>query len=417
MKVLDIMQKHVDFVSADGTILDVARLIFGRGINGVPVCQDKKIIGFVTERDILAKFFPSMKEYMEDSVHARDFEEMEKRIDEILNLSVDEVMTRKPATISPDTPLLKAQSIMMVSEVGRLPVIDGKNNLLGIISKGDVFKAIVGKKMPYAESEEYHDWIAKHYDFAIGWESRLPKEIASLTKLFKKNKIEKVLDIGCGTGEHAIALAKNGFTVLGIENSRLMFNVAESKWENLPKDIQRKIRFIKKSHADGLKDVQEEFDAAILMGNVLAHMPSSYKEALQELGRILSPKNAVIVLQLANFEKAIKANNGLFHFSIKKSKLSPEWKHAYFWFYDPLRKKGDRLVLNASILNFNGRVWSSGGMNSVVTAPFTQEELKKIFQKIKFPHVSFYGTKEWGVLFSNAFEPLESHWLNMIAKR
>lgn len=417
MRVLDVMQRHVDFVSADATISDVARLIFGRGINGVPVCQDKKIIGFVIERDILAKVFPSMQDYMEDAVHAGDFEEMEKNIDTILNLPVSEVMTRNPAIITSDTPLLKAQSIMMVSEVSRLPVVDAKDNLIGIISKGDIFKAIVGKKIPYSESEEYHDWIAKHYDFAIGWESRINNEMPALTKLFRKQRIEKVLDIGCGTGEHAIALARNGFSVVGIEKSRLMFNVAKAKWENLSQTLKEKVRFIRKDHLGALKEIKEEFGAVIFMGNALAHMPYTYLEALKELDRILPSKNAVIVAQLVNFEKAVKINNRLISFSVKQSKLSPEWEHAYFWFYDPPRKKGGMLLLNASILNFNGRIWTSGGMNSVLTVPLTKEKLRKLFQKMHFPLVSFYGTKNWGSLFSHPFKPLESDWLNVVTRR
>lgn len=417
MKVSDVMQKHVDFVDIDATILDVARLIFGRGINGVPVCQDKKVVGFVTERDILAKFYPSVQEYMEDSVSSSNFEKMEEKTDDIFNLLASEIMSRNPAVITSDTPLLKAQSLMMVSEIGRLPVVDDKENLIGIVSKGDIFKAIVGKKMPYSESEEYHDWIAKHYDLAIGWESRINNEIPALTKLFKKQRIEKILDIGCGTGEHAIALARNGFSVVGIEKSRLMFNVAKSKWENLSQTLKEKVRFIRKDHLEALKEIKEEFGAAIFMGNALAHMPYTYLEVLKESERILSPKNAVIVAQLVNFEKSIKVNNRLFNFLVKQSKLSPEWEHAYFWFYDPPRKNKDLLIINAAILNFNGRVWSSGGMNSVETVGLTREKLKTIFRKINFKRVSFYGTRQWGSLFAHPFEPLKSDWLNIVVLR
>jgi len=417
MRVSDVMQRHVDSVDTNATVLDVARLIFGRKVNGVPVCKGKKVIGFVTERDILSKFFPSVQEYMEDAVHARDFEGMEEKIEEIFSLPVSKIMSKNPATITSDTPLLKAQSMMMVKKIGRLPVIDGKDNLIGIISKGDIFKAVVGKKMPYAESEEYHDWIAKHYDFVVGWESRLDKEIPALVELFKKNKIEKILDVGCGTGEHAIALARNGFSVHGIENSRLMYNVAKSKWDSLPKNLQEKVQFTRKDHLQALKEIRGKFDAAIFMGNALAHMPNTYLEALQELDRILSSKNALIVTQLINHEKAIKTNNRLFLFSIKQSKLSPEWEHAYFWFYDPPRKKGGPLILNAGILNFNGRIWTIGSMNSVPTVLLTKDKLNNIFRKIRFPRTSFYGTKKYGSLFSNSFKILESDWLNVIAKR
>ena len=62
MKVSDVMSKQVDFVSTNTSVKDVCRLIFGRGINGVPVCKGKKVVGFVTERDILSKFYTSIQD-------------------------------------------------------------------------------------------------------------------------------------------------------------------------------------------------------------------------------------------------------------------------------------------------------------------------------------------------------------------
>ena len=81
MKVSDAMSRHVDYVYKDTLLKDVAKLIFGRGVNGVPVVDHKKkLIGFVTEKDILSKFFPSMQEYIEDPFGSSDFEGMEQKI-------------------------------------------------------------------------------------------------------------------------------------------------------------------------------------------------------------------------------------------------------------------------------------------------------------------------------------------------
>ncbi len=417
MKVSDVMQKHVDFVDSDTKILDVARIIFGRRINGLPVCEGKKVIGFISDTDILSKFHPTMQEFAEDPSSSSNFEIMEEKAQEILNLTARDIMNKEPITVDEDDHLLRADSIMRIKDVGRLPVVDKKGNLVGIISMGDIFKSLVGKKMPYLEGEEYHDWIAKHYDLAIGWESRLEKEISSLSKVFKQSNVKKVLDIGCGTGEHVIALAKRGFTVVGLENSRLMFNVAQEKWQNLPKEYQSKVKFIRGSYIDSLKDINEEFQAAIFMGNTLSHIHDNYMEVLRELKRILPQKNSIIVAQLINFEKAIKVNHRLVKFDIKKSVLSPEWEHAYYWFYDPPRKKGDFLVLNAAILDFNGRIWLTRGMNSVKTVPLPKNKLIEIFKKIGFSKTTFYGTKEWDLLFNHPFKPLDSDWLNVVAKR
>lgn len=416
MKVADIMQKHVDFVDSDTTVIDVARLIFGRNINGVPVCKNKKVVGFLTDRDILGKFFPSMHDYVEDPFREGNFEQMEDKVKEILYFPVSKIMSKTPITIEPDAPILKAQSLMTVNQVGRLPVVDKKGILIGIISKGDIFKAVIGKKIPYLESEEYHDWIAKHFDLAIGWESRIPAEIPAITGLFKKNGVKKFLDIGCGTGEHAITLAKNGFEVLGLENSPYMFKVAQDKWKNLPKNIQAKVKFIRGNYMENLGKIREEYQAAIFMGNAMAHIPYTYKEVLEKLSSILSKNNSLIVSQLINFEKAIKSKMRLHKFTIQKSRYSPEWEHAYYWFFDPPRREGDLLTLNAGILDFNGNIWISRGMNSVKTVPFTTKMLRDIFKKLGF-QTSVYGSVEGEPIFNGKFKPLRSNWLTVVAKR
>ena len=66
MKVADAMSSHVDHVSSDTQSKRCVLLIFGRGINGSSVCKGRKVIGFITERDILSQFYPSLDEYTQD---------------------------------------------------------------------------------------------------------------------------------------------------------------------------------------------------------------------------------------------------------------------------------------------------------------------------------------------------------------
>lgn len=147
MKVKDAMSKKIDYTTPKAKVREVSKLIFGHHINGLPVLKEKKLVGFITERDILQEFYPSMKEYMEDVVNETNFEKMEKKVSAIFEMSADKIMSKKLVTVTPDTPLLEAQSIMFVSKVGRLPVIDKKKRLVGIISKGDIFKYLVGKRI------------------------------------------------------------------------------------------------------------------------------------------------------------------------------------------------------------------------------------------------------------------------------
>ena len=229
MKVADAMSRHVDFVSESTKVEKLSILIFGRGINGVPVCRNKKVVGFITERDILAKFYPSIQEYMDDPFTSSDFEGMETKVEHIFEMTAGEIMSDKLLTVSEETPLLRAHSLMSIEKVGRLPVVDDKGNLVGIISKGDIFRALVGDKLLFSEGQDYTDWLSKTYYAAVDVEGRLKHEIPDLLKVFSENNVKRVLDVGCGTGDHAIDLAKRGFNAVGIDRSKAMISEANKR--------------------------------------------------------------------------------------------------------------------------------------------------------------------------------------------
>lgn len=417
MKVSDIMERHVDYVESNAKVLDVARLIFGRRINGLPVCKGKKVIGFVSETDILFKFHPTMQEFTEDPFSSSNFEQMEEKGQEILNLTAKDIMNKKPITVNADDPVLRADSLMRIEDVGKLPVVDNKGNLVGIVTMGDIFRTLVGKNIPYFENEEYHDWMAKHFSFAMGWEERTNVEIPPLVKLFKDSEAKRILDIGCGSGDYSIALAERGFHVLGLEGSKGMFNEAKDKWRKLPKDIKKNVDFLYGDYTKSLDNIRGKYDAAIFMASSFMHLPNIYMQVLEKLNSVLSKKNGLIILELSNYDKAIKYRNNLRRFVVRESKIASGWKHAYLWFYDPPKKKGDLLMLNVAMFDFDVRTWRFRGMNSVVTTPFTQEDLERLFTAYNFRKVSFSGSKEGEPILKDNFDQKESDWLTVIAKR
>lgn len=417
MKVVDVMSTQVDSVTTNTTVKEVSRLIFGAGVNGVPVIEGKKLVGFITERDILAKFYPTMGEYIEDPVHSGDFEVMENRISEILSLKVEEIMSHSPTTVTPNTPLLRAQSLMFVHKVGRLPVVNNKGELVGLISKGDIFRAVVGDKLPISADEEYHDWVSKHYDLVAGWEERLGNEIPSLKALFRKQKVQRVVDMGCGTGEHDIALAKEGFVVTGMEASPFMAKSAASKTQKLSAEIAARITFLNGNYLSLLVQQQNPFDAAIFMGNAFSHLANNYKEVLAAVSKTLPQKGAVLVMQILNFEKVFKVKGRFLDLTFAPSKDGVAKEHAFLEFYDPKKEGEESITLNMAIFDYSGKKWKYRSMNATPIAPITKEQIKKLLTKHGFKRISFFGSASRGTLFKKPFNPLESDWLNVVATR
>lgn len=416
MKVSDVMQRHVEFIAPESSILEASRLIFGRGINGLPVCRNKKIVGFITERDILAKFYPSIQEYVDDPVHSSDFEGMENRIDEVLEMTVDKIMSGKPVTVTADTPLLRAQSLMFVDKIGRLPVVDEKGNLIGIISKSDIFRAIVGNKVPLepAGEEGFYDWLGEYYDELYDWKKRLSNEIPDLVKLFHKEKVTSVLDIASSTGEHSIALAKEGFQTIGLEESTLMHSLAQKKQSKLPVLYRDKVTFMEGSYKKNLENLSR-LNAAIFMGNALRPVMNTDEKILENVVKALNRENPILVFQLLNLEKIFTINNGFRDFTIADSRYGAGSKHALLSFYT--KESSRDIFINRAVFSLTGRKWTFRGVRSTSIVPIEKKELLGKLKRLGFSKFSFYGSSLYQPIFKSPFRPLGSDWLTVIAKK
>ncbi|MCL4419035.1 CBS domain-containing protein [Patescibacteria group bacterium] len=419
MKVSDVMSSHVDQVSTDTKVKDVCLLIFGRGINGVPVCKKKKIVGFITERDVLSKFYPTIAEYVDDPFREGDFENMEEKVLEIFEMTADKIMSTHITMVAPNTPLLRAQSLMFINKVGRLPVVDEKGNLVGIISKGDIFGALVGERLLFTENENYNDWLSKTYYQAVDVEDRLSHEMPDLLKLFAQHKVKTVLDIGCGTGDHAIDLARRGFNVVGIDRSQGMILESNKRKQILPKEALGRLKFLRGSFNNLESKFKEPFDAAIIMGNTLSHNPRNFENLIKKIAERLST-HGILIIQITNFEKILKVNKRLLGFNFAKLKGESHKEYAFLEFYDsPIEKNKTILKTFAILVCDNGKRWKSRGVRNSLMAYNNQETLKKALKKNGFSKTSFHGGsfdgRHWDFLFRKPFKSLESDWMNVVA--
>jgi acetoin utilization protein AcuB len=109
----------------------VVDLLRRRDIRSVPVVEDGKLIGIVTDRDVrqVAPAYPLFRD--EDEI---------RRYTE--NLTVTAAMTADPMTVSPDTPLVEAAKVLETYRISSLPVLD-HHRLVGILSVTDLLRVFV----------------------------------------------------------------------------------------------------------------------------------------------------------------------------------------------------------------------------------------------------------------------------------
>ena len=141
MLVKQIMQTNLQTVRPDDPVSKVAKLIVLHRIAGIPVVDEKdRIVGIISEQDILKAMFPSYSEFIQDPMLHTDFKSMEDRYLDVSKMRVRELMKSQVFTVTPETAVLKAASMMILKRIRRIPVIDG-DRLVGIVSQGDVHKS------------------------------------------------------------------------------------------------------------------------------------------------------------------------------------------------------------------------------------------------------------------------------------
>ena len=142
MQVKDTMCSEVKTCKPDTPIKEIATIMCFNKISGLPVVDDENnVVGVISEKDILCSMFPDMRELVESGAKT-DFEAMENDYGSILGKTVEDLMTKVVATVSPDMPILRAASMMWVRKIRRIPVTTEDNKLVGILSMGDVHKAV-----------------------------------------------------------------------------------------------------------------------------------------------------------------------------------------------------------------------------------------------------------------------------------
>ena len=140
MKVQDIMTTNVRTISSDKKLGEVVSLMCIYRFSGIPVVDDGKLVGTVSESDVLGRMFPKLDDLM-DSMSSVDYNELMNRYGNVVNVGVKDVMSPVVITVRPDMHILQAASMMCGRKFRRIPVAEGEK-LLGMVSMGDVHKAI-----------------------------------------------------------------------------------------------------------------------------------------------------------------------------------------------------------------------------------------------------------------------------------
>ncbi len=142
MLVSDIMTRNPRTVSPDAKLKVVASIMCLYRIPALPVVdEDGKLVGNISEMDLLKNLFPTMEDIISGEA-ALEIESMTSNYSASMERHVSDMMVNNPVSVTPDQHVLKAAAKMTSHRFRRIPVTDSDGRLVGVMSLGDVHKAI-----------------------------------------------------------------------------------------------------------------------------------------------------------------------------------------------------------------------------------------------------------------------------------
>ena len=144
MKVKDIMTAEVVSTNPRAKVLNVADLLFKNRFHGMPVVEDEKVVGMITENDFFTKgktsfYLPSYIKFLKEAKITNTFSlDKEKSISQLLNARVEDIMTSGCVSVGPEMDVEELLEIMKKTKFNTIPVTDPDKKLRGIVTLMDV---------------------------------------------------------------------------------------------------------------------------------------------------------------------------------------------------------------------------------------------------------------------------------------
>ncbi|MDI7275540.1 MAG: class I SAM-dependent methyltransferase [Anaerolineae bacterium] len=247
-----------------------------------------------------------------------------------------------------------------------------------------------------------YDAFSADYDRFVDWPARLSHELPFLEGLFRERGARRVLDAACGTGQHALALARRGYEAVGADLSSGMIAAARA----LAAGAGLSVPFVVAGFGQLAQAISGPFDAVLCLGNSLPHLldASAVRAGLADFALLLAP-GGLLVIQNRNYDRVCARRERFMPLQVHREG-EQEW--LFFRFMD---FHESTLTFNVVTFERTGGEWSYRA-GATELRPILQRELAAWLAEAGFVDLRFYGSYR-----GDAFDTEESADLIAVAVR
>ena len=240
--------------------------------------------------------------------------------------------------------------------------------------------------------------MANTYDIMVDWPARLARERPFFAALFRASHIERALDIGCATGQHARLFAELGAQTVGIDPSAPMLTTARAAvMDDNP-------RFVLGGFAE-LPKLDTEFDFVSILGNTLAHVRNArgLATALHHVAALLTPGGRLCI-QVINYDSLPSAGS---RWLPLVSRQRDGKEYLFLREHRLLRGKAEFTLITLT----RDDAWQQH-TERTTHLPLTADTLRNALHRAGFTQLDFYGNFQ-----RDPFAPATSPSLIVMAEK
>jgi len=246
------------------------------------------------------------------------------------------------------------------------------------------------------------DTFSADYDRFVDWEQRLARELPFLEGLLAAHGARSVLDVACGTGQHAIALAQRGYQVAGADVSQEMIRGARKNAEEAGVVVDFRVAgFGALSQA-----LARQYDALLCLGNSLPSVPDEegLGRALEDMAQVLRP-GGLLIIQNLNYDRLWRQRQRFLPLETHRQD-GQEWLFLRFMDFHERSLTFNMVVLHKQ--NSSWDYWAEGTELRPIFAEQLTEELRR---------AGFAGPETYGDYSGQPYDPDESGDLIVVAQK
>ncbi len=148
--VADIMSREPILVQPQTPLKEAIKILAEKRISGLPVVDDSgNLVGVISETDLMWRATevepPAYMMLLDSVIYLENPHRYERELHKALGQTVGEVMSGDPITITSEKSVAEAAGLMHKRSVHRLPVLDSSGKVIGIITRGDIVRAMAAE--------------------------------------------------------------------------------------------------------------------------------------------------------------------------------------------------------------------------------------------------------------------------------